>query len=100
MATVIIPTPLRKFTNNQARLNVTAGSVDEVVNELTLNFPDLKKHLVDEKGQLRTFINVFVGDDDIRDLQQGKTSVKENAVVSIVPAIAGGSAPVECRMLV
>jgi molybdopterin converting factor small subunit len=90
MATVIIPTPLRKFTNNQARLSVNAGSVDEVVNELTVNFPDLKKHLIDEKGQLRSFINVFVGDDDIRDLQQGKTTVQENAVVSIVPAIAGG----------
>jgi molybdopterin converting factor small subunit len=90
MATVIIPTPLRKFTNNQARLNTRAGSVQETVQELTDHFPDLKKHLLDEKGQLRSFINVFVGDNDIRDLQQENTEVNKDSVISIVPAIAGG----------
>src|SRR5688500_12817712 len=91
MATVIIPTPLRKFTNNQARLNIQAGSIEQTIQELTNDFPDLRKHLLDEKGQLRTFINVFVGNDDIRDLQQEKTEVKEDSVISIVPAIAGGT---------
>ena len=90
MATVIIPTPLRKFTNNTAKLEVNANTVEETVNELTLNFPDLKKHLLDEKGQIRSFINIFVGDSDIRDLQQEKTSVKNDTLISIVPAIAGG----------
>ena len=91
MATVIIPTPLRKFTNNTARVNVKAGNVQDIVDDLSFNFPDLKKHLLDENGKIRSFVNVFVGDDDIRDLQNEHTSVKEDAVISIVPAIAGGN---------
>lgn len=90
MATVIIPTPLRKFTNNTARLNINADTIEKTVNELTVNFPDLKKHLLDEKGNIRSFVNIFVGDDDIRNLQQEKTSVKQDTIISIVPAIAGG----------
>src|SRR5258708_9748534 len=91
MATVIIPTPLRKFTNNTARLAVSAGTIQDTVNELTLNFPDLKKHLLDESGNIRSYVNIFVGNDDIRNLQQEKTAVKEDAVISIVPAIAGAA---------
>lgn len=91
MATVIIPTPLRKFTNNTSRVEVAANTVQDVVNDLTLNFPDLKKHLLNEHGKLRSFINVFVGDDDIRDLQKESTEVTDKTVISIVPAIAGGN---------
>jgi molybdopterin/thiamine biosynthesis adenylyltransferase/rhodanese-related sulfurtransferase/molybdopterin converting factor small subunit len=91
MATVIIPTPLRKFTNNTARLQVRAGTIQDTVQELTTNFPDLKKHLLDEGGNIRSYVNIFIGNDDIRDLQQGQTAVKEDAVISIVPAIAGGA---------
>jgi len=91
MATVIIPTPLRKFTNNTAKIDIHAGTIEETVNELTVNFPDLRKHLLDEKGQIRSFINIFVGESDIRDLQQEKTSVKTDTLISIVPAIAGGN---------
>ncbi|HYF33566.1 MAG TPA: MoaD/ThiS family protein [Chitinophagaceae bacterium] len=90
MATVIIPTPLRKFTNNTAKLQVQADTVEQTVNELTVNFPDLKKHLLDEQGQIRSYVNIFVGDEDIRDLQQAQTPIKENTVISIIPAIAGG----------
>ena len=91
MATVIIPTPLRKFTNNTAKVDINAATIEETVQELTLNFPDLKKHLLDDKGQIRSFINIFVGDNDIRDLQQEKTAVKGDTLISIVPAIAGGN---------
>ncbi len=91
MATLIIPTPLRKFTNNTARLEVRAGTIQDTVNELTRNFPDLKKHLLEEDGGIRSYVNIFVGNNDIRDLQQEKTEVKEDTVISIVPAIAGGS---------
>ena len=91
MATVIIPTPLRKFTNNTAKIDINASTIEETVQELTVNFPDLKKHLLDEKGQIRSFINIFVGDNDIRDLQQEKTAVRNDTLISIVPAIAGGS---------
>lgn len=92
MATVIIPTPLRKFTNNTAKLEINANTIGETVSELTLNFPDLKRHLLDEKGNIRSFVNIFVGNDDIRNLQQENTSVKSDTVISIVPAIAGGAA--------
>lgn len=91
MATVIIPTPLRKFTNNTAKLQVKPGTIQEAVQELTVNFPDLKKHLLDENGKIRSYVNIFVGNDDIRDLQQERTAIQEGAVVSIVPAIAGGA---------
>jgi molybdopterin converting factor small subunit len=90
MATIIIPTPLRKFTNNSARVNINGNNVKGVVDELTLNYPDLKKHLLDEQGNIRSFINLFVGDEDIRNLQQDQTPIKEETVISIVPAIAGG----------
>ncbi len=90
MATIIIPTPLRKFTNNTAKLQIKAGTLEQSIQELTTNFPDLRRHLLDEKGQIRSFVNIFVGDQDIRDLQQEKTVIGEDAVVSIVPAIAGG----------
>jgi molybdopterin synthase sulfur carrier subunit len=91
MATVIIPTPLRKFTNNTAKLDIQGATVAELVQDLALNYPDLKKHLLDESGKIRTFLNIFVGDDDIRDLEDEKTGVSQGTVVSIVPAIAGGS---------
>jgi molybdopterin synthase sulfur carrier subunit len=90
MATIIIPTPLRKFTNNTARLQIKSGTVSESIAELTTNFPELKRHLLDDKGQIRSFVNIFVGDNDIRDLQQEQTEIKDDSVVSIIPAIAGG----------
>jgi len=68
-----------------------AFSIEEAVNELILNFPDLKKHLLDENGKLRSYINVFVGNDDIRNLQQERTTLQQDSVISIIPAIAGGS---------
>ncbi|WEK37922.1 MAG: molybdopterin-synthase adenylyltransferase MoeB [Candidatus Pseudobacter hemicellulosilyticus] len=91
MATVIIPTPLRKFTNNTAKLEIKGDTIEKTVSELTTNFPDLKKHLLDEQGKIRSFVNIFVGNDDIRDLQQEQTEVKSDTVISIVPAIAGGA---------
>jgi molybdopterin converting factor small subunit len=90
MATVIIPTPLRKFTNQTAKLNVEAGTVGEIIQKITVDFPELKKHLLDPQGSLRSFVNIFSGDEDIRDLQNEKTPVNQSTVVSIVPAIAGG----------
>jgi len=90
MATIIIPTPLRKFTNNTAKLQIKTGTIEDSIRELTTNFPDLKRHILDDQGQIRSFVNIFVGDQDIRDLQNGKTEVKEDTVVSIIPAIAGG----------
>jgi sulfur-carrier protein len=91
MATVIIPTPLRKFTNQTAKVQIEAGTIGQVIDQITLDFPELKKHLLDQKGDIRSFVNIFAGDDDIRDLQKEKTPVTHSTVISIVPAIAGGS---------
>ena len=90
MATVFIPTPLRKFTNNTAKLEVPGGNVSEIVSILTGNFPELKRHLINADGKIPSFINIFVDDDDIRNLHQEQTAVKDNTIISIVPAIAGG----------
>jgi molybdopterin converting factor small subunit len=91
MATVIIPTPLRKFANNTARVDVTASKVSDVVDQLALSYPELKKHLVDTSGRIAPFINIFVDNKDIRNLERELTEVRENAVVCIIPAIAGGT---------
>ena len=90
MATIIIPTPLRKFTGNTAKVNVQASNIREAVEQVGTEFPDIKKHLLDEQGRIRTFVNVFVGSDDIRDLEQENTALQAESIVSIVPAIAGG----------
>jgi len=91
MATVIIPTPLRKFTNQTAKLDVEGATVGEIIEVITRQYPDLKKHLLDPQGVLRSFVNVFAGDDDIRDLQAAETPVNTSTIISIVPAIAGGN---------
>jgi molybdopterin synthase sulfur carrier subunit len=90
MAKIIIPTPLRKFTNNEPNFQSTKNTVKEAVIELTDKFPDLKYHLIDNDGNVRSFIKVFVGEDDVRDLDNENTAVAADTVISIVPAIAGG----------
>lgn len=90
MATVIIPTPLRKFTNQKSKLSIEASTVGEIIEKITQDFPELKKHLLDPQGAIRSFVNIFAGDEDIRDLQLEKTLVNPSTIISIVPAIAGG----------
>ena len=91
MAIVIIPTPLRKFTNQTAKLQIEAVTIGEIIEKITSEFPELKKHLLDSQGSVRSFVNIFSGDVDVRDLQKEKTPVNETTIVSIVPAIAGGA---------
>ena len=90
MAELIIPTPLRKYTNNEATFKTDEVTVGDAIEALVNNYPDLKKHLLDDNGDVRSFINIFVGDDDIRALDKTNTHIKDDTVVSIVPAIAGG----------
>lgn len=90
MATVMIPTPLRKFTDNTTNVSIGGTKVSEVVLELIARFPDLKKFLIDPNGKITSFINIFVDNDDIRNLNLEQTEIKEGTIVSIVPAIAGG----------
>jgi molybdopterin synthase sulfur carrier subunit len=87
---VRIPTPLRSLTKGSAEVQAKAGSVADLVEDLERQFPGLRERLVDEGGDLRRFINIYVNEEDIRFLQGQKTALKEGDQVSIVPAIAGG----------
>jgi molybdopterin synthase sulfur carrier subunit len=87
---VLIPTPLRKFTNNNETVTVAPGTVATLVEELEQQYPGIKKSLTDDAGELRRFVNVYVNEEDIRFLEGKETPVNEGDAVSIVPAIAGG----------
>ncbi|MEM6763521.1 MAG: MoaD/ThiS family protein [Bacteroidota bacterium] len=90
MAKLLIPTPLRKFTGNQASLEVAATNVEASIQELADTFPEVKKHILDEHGKIRSFVRLFVGDEDINMLDGPATVVEAGSVISIIPAIAGG----------
>ncbi len=90
MAQIIIPSALRTFTNQQAKLEAAGNTVADLLNDLTRRFPELRRHLLDEQGRLRKFVNVFVGNEEIRHLQNEATTVAANDEVSIVPSVAGG----------
>jgi molybdopterin synthase sulfur carrier subunit len=87
---VRIPTPLRKLTNNEELVEVTAGTIGEAIVELQSRYPGIKERLVDESGEVRRFVNVYVNEEDIRFLQNQQTPLKDGDEVSIIPAIAGG----------
>jgi molybdopterin/thiamine biosynthesis adenylyltransferase/rhodanese-related sulfurtransferase/molybdopterin converting factor small subunit len=88
---ILIPTPLRPFTDKQEAVEVSGGTVGELLKQLTSRFDGLEKHLYTEEGKLRSFVNVYVNDEDIRYLQREQTPVKEGDTVSIIPSVAGGA---------
>ncbi len=87
---VLIPTPLRKFTNEQDTVSVEPGTVATLISGLEAQFPGIAARLTDEGGELRKFINVYVNEEDIRFLEGKDTPINEGDSISIVPAIAGG----------
>lgn len=91
MAKIIIPTPLRKFTANEASIETNGETVIASVEDLAKQYPDLNKHLFNEDGSIRQFIRIYVGDEDIEALDQEQTKVSGDTVISIIPAIAGGT---------
>ena len=88
---VLIPTPLRKFTNNQETISASAGTIASLVTELESLYPGINKSLTDDQGELRRFVNVYVNEEDIRFLDGKNTQIVDGDAVSIVPAIAGGA---------
>jgi molybdopterin synthase sulfur carrier subunit len=90
MPTVRIPTPLRPLTQNQVEVTAQGATVAAVLADLTQTFPGLKERLLDGEGKVHRYINLFVGDEDIRFLQDLATPVGPSDKLSIVPAIAGG----------
>jgi adenylyltransferase/sulfurtransferase len=93
--TVNIPTALRQFTGGQASIEVHAASVGEALNALTSEWPELRRHLFNEQNALRSFVNVYVNDEDIRSNNENDTPLEEGDSVMIVPAIAGGATTLE-----
>lgn len=87
---VLIPTPLQKFTNNEASVELEAASVAALVEALEGRFPGIRARLCDDSGKLRRFLNFYVNSEDIRFLDNEGTSLSDGDEVSIVPAVAGG----------
>jgi molybdopterin converting factor small subunit len=95
---VIIPTPLRAYAGKRDSAEFSAKTVGEALGRLTAEFGDLRKHLFTEEGKLRSFVNVYVNDEDIRYLAKENTPTKDGDTISIVPSIAGGSVSADrCR---
>jgi molybdopterin converting factor small subunit len=91
MAKLIIPTPLRKFTDNQSSIETNGATVLDAVTQLTEKYPELKEHLFDEDENIRSFVRIYVGDEDIKRLDREHTKVSSGDTISIIPAIAGGA---------
>ena len=94
MAKILIPTPLRQYADKKDSVELEGSTVGEVLKSLTAQYADLRRHLYNDEGKLRSFVNVYVNDEDIRYLNKEATPLKDGDTVSIVPSIAGGSAGV------
>jgi molybdopterin converting factor small subunit len=91
MAKIIIPTPLRGYTDNQKSVEVKGDTVENAIQNLTEAFPALKNNLLEDDGNIREFVKIYLEDEDINGLDKERTPLKTDSVLSIVPAIAGGS---------
>jgi adenylyltransferase/sulfurtransferase len=90
MATLRIPTPLRSYAEGKSEVRVQGATVGEALADLVAQFPALKKHLFTEDGQLRPFVNLYLGQEDVRHLQGAHTPLAEGDKLMIIPSIAGG----------
>lgn len=91
MSVLRIPTPLRPYAEGASEIKVSAETVGAALENLTEQYPSLRKHLFTEEGELRSYVNLFVNDEDIRHLQGVDTPVKPDDRLMIIPSIAGGS---------
>jgi len=90
MATVLVPTPLRRLTGGQAKLTVEGSDINVLIQSINQQYPGIADKILDEEGNVKRFINIFVNEDEIRTLQGIATPIQANDRVSIVPAMAGG----------
>jgi molybdopterin converting factor small subunit len=89
---VIIPTALRPYADRQGSVEFNADTVGEALTRLATQFEELRKHLYTDEGRIRSFVNVYLNDEDIRYLEKENTRIRDGDTISIVPSIAGGSA--------
>ncbi len=87
---VLIPTPLRQYAERRTTVELSAATVAEALASLTAQHPDLRRQLFTDDGRLRSFVNVYVNDEDIRYLQRENTRVSDSDTIAIVPSVAGG----------
>jgi molybdopterin converting factor small subunit len=87
---VMIPTALRPYAGKQSSVEFDAATVGEALARLSTQFEDLRKHLYTDEGKIRSFVNVYLNDEDIRYLEKDRTPLKDGDTISIVPSIAGG----------
>ena len=90
MTKILIPTPLRQFVDKKDTVEVTGSTVGEALNALTTAHSELKKHLYNDEGKLRSFVNIYLNDEDIRYIKKEATPLSDGDTISIVPSIAGG----------
>lgn len=90
MTTLRIPTPLRTYTGGKSEVTVSGAKISEALTDLTTQYPAIKPHLFNEGGELRPFVNLFVGEHNIKDLQGVETPIKDGDKVMLIPSIAGG----------
>ena len=88
--TIEIPTPLRRFTGEKGEVEAQGATVGDALRDLTRQHPALERHIYNEQGVLRSFVNVFLNDEDVRHLGRDATPVKTGDTLSIIPSIAGG----------
>ena len=97
MPKVKIPTPLRQYTGGDKEVEIGGATAGETLGNLADEYPDLKQHLYTGDGKLRSFVNVYKGDEDIRYLDGQDTQVEQSDELSIIPSIAGGSTGGRCK---
>ena len=90
MATITLPTPLRPYAANQREVEISADTVGNALEGLVKQYPDLANHLFGDDGKLRSFVNVYLNEEDVRFLENAKTQLQENDTLTIIPSIAGG----------
>lgn len=88
--TVLIPTPLREFTDGESEVEAEGNTIQEILNDLDSQYSGIKERLCTDDGELREFLNIYLNDEDIRFMDELETEVSESDDISIIPAIAGG----------
>jgi len=90
MTTLRIPTPLRAYTSGKSEVSVSGTNISEALTDLTMQYPPIKPHLFNDSGELRPFVNLFVGENNIKDLQGVNTPIQDGDKLVLIPSIAGG----------
>ena len=94
---VLVPTPLRRYTEGQAKVTAAGATVADLLTDLDNRYPGLKERICESDGQIRRFVNVFVNGDNVRDGLGAATALKPGDEVGIIPAMAGGERDVRCK---